>query len=323
MTSAQTDFLKFTLKEFDLSEWKVELAGQAASTRRFFRLSRLKESYILVEWDSADEDWPRFLGIEAEVSSVVPFLPKIYASDPKAGLILEEDLGEVTLKQFCEDSADNIPVIENMYKEVIDTMYAWQRLDTDVSSIITSRAMDKEVFLWESGYFARHCVAEFFKKPALLTPQWEEERVRMAIHAGSLDKTFTHRDFQSENILVHNKKIRFVDFQGARLGPPHYDAASLLYDPYVNLLNDNTFKILFEYYLAKKDNLTKKDEFYICAAQRLMQALGAYGNLSINKGKSRYSQFIPVALQRLSSVFERLPRYPAMAKVVNNLIQDK
>jgi len=321
LTPVQIDFLNSALPDFNISEWKTELAGQAASTRRFCRLSRLQQSYILVEWDSSDEDWPRFLGIESELSFIVQFLPRIYASDPKNGLILEEDLGDVTLKQFCADNANDIPAIEKMYKKVIGALRTWQLLDISASNIITARSMDKEVFLWESGYFAEHCVSGFFHKQNLLTEHWEEERAKMASYAGSLYKTFIHRDFQSENILIHDGKIRFVDFQGARLGPPHYDAASLLFDPYVNQLNDESIDNLLDYYLVKKDNQAEKYDFYLCAAQRLMQALGAYGNLSLNKGKPRYKQFIPLALQRLSKVFEHLPDYPAMANVVKGCIE--
>ncbi|MCL2688664.1 MAG: phosphotransferase [Chitinispirillia bacterium] len=322
LTSAQIDFLSLALPDFNISEWKAELAGQAASARRFFRLSRAAQSYILIEWDSADEDWPRFLGIESELSFLVPFLPCIYASDPRGGFILEEDLGEVTLKQFCADNAGDITVIEKMYRKVTGALRAWQNLDTSASSIITSRSMDKEMFLWESGYFAEHCVSGFFHKENILTADWEEERIKMAAHAGALAKTFIHRDFQSENILIHNDKIRFVDFQGARLGPPHYDAASLFFDPYINQLNDASINNLLDYYLVKKDDQAEKDNFYLCAAQRLMQALGAYGNLSLNKGKPHYKQFIPTALQRLSKVFEHLPDYPVMADVVNECLKE-
>ena len=58
-------------------------------------------------------------------------------------------------------------------------------------------------------------------------------------------------------------------------------------------------------------------DFYLCAAQRLMQALGAYGNLSVNKGKPRYRQFVPVALKRLQGVMKNLPEYAAIARVVS------
>jgi len=321
LTPTQIDFISSALPDFNISDWKTELAGLAASTRRFFRLSRKDQSYILVEWDSSDEDWPRFLGIESELSFIVPFLPRIYANDPKNGLILEEDLGEVTLKQFCIDNAADISAIEKMYRKAIGALRAWQNLDISASDIIPSRSMDKEMFLWESGYFAEHCVVGFFDKKNLLTDQWEEERIKMASHADSLHKTFLHRDFQSENILIHDGKIRFVDFQGARLGPPHYDAASLLFDPYITQLSGESINNLLDYYLVKKDEQTEKDNFYLCAAQRLMQALGAYGNLSLNKGKPRYKQFIPLALQRLSKIFDNLPDYPAMAEAVNGCIE--
>jgi len=43
-----------------------------------------------------------------------------------------------------------------------------------------------------------------------------------------------HRDFQSKNLMIKNEQIFVIDFQGARLGPPSYDLASLLFDPYVN-----------------------------------------------------------------------------------------
>ena len=35
--------------------------------------------------------------------------------------------------------------------------------------------------------------------------------------------------------MLHQHRLWLIDFQGARLGPPQYDLASLLLDPYVNL----------------------------------------------------------------------------------------
>jgi hypothetical protein len=42
--------------------------------------------------------------------------------------------------------------------------------------------------------------------------------------------------------------------------------------------------------------------FYLCAAQRLMQALGAYGNLSRNQGKPQFTKHIPAAIENLRHV---------------------
>ncbi|MFP4013554.1 MAG: aminoglycoside phosphotransferase family protein [Chitinispirillaceae bacterium] len=316
LTPAQIKFLTEYTDDFRLSDWNVELAGQAGSQRRFIRVSRGDRSFILIEWDSRDEDWPRFLTIEAELSTSVPFLPRIYCSDPRHGLILEEDLGSLTLKQFCDENAGNSSVVMDMYRRVIDALFSWQQVDVSESEVISSREMDLDVFIWESAYFARHCVTEYFGQEHCLTEEWEEERSRMALYASGLEKACMHRDFQSENILVYNGEIRFVDYQGARLGPPQYDLASLLYDPYIGILDRRITEELLDYYISKWNCALDVKSYYICSAQRLMQALGAYGNLSLHKGKPWYGEFIPVALKRLDSVFGHLPEYPAMGNVV-------
>jgi aminoglycoside/choline kinase family phosphotransferase len=327
LTPAQTGFLKSSINGFSLPEWNVESAGQAASTRRFFRVSRGEESYILVEWDSKDEDWPRFLEIGSYTSPTINFLPRIFANDPAHGLILEEDLGAVTLKRFCIDNNASSSIqynnrtIEDMYRRVIDALCLWQDLDVSGCPAVTSRAMDEETFLWESDYFALHCVTEFFAQENLLSPNWKKERRQMAARAAAIPRVCIHRDFQSENVMIRGGRIRFVDFQGARLGPPYYDLASLLLDPYITQLSDDAVEKLLDYYLDKRGMTpASKADFYLCAAQRLMQALGAYGNLTLHKGKPRYRQFIPAALTKLSYVSRHLPDYPAMGGVANSCL---
>ena len=205
----------------------------------------------------------------------------------------------------------------NAYRRVLEALCAWQSLDVKTSPAIASRTMDIETFLWETDYFARRCVVDFCGREEALGEAWEKERRALARAAASLPKTFIHRDFQSENILMSNAGIRFVDFQGARLGPPGYDVASLLYDPYVNFLGVEYTAQLFDYYCSLGPRVTtEQHDFDLCAAQRLMQACGAYGNLSIHKGKIRYREFMPIALDRLKSVMKRLPEYPAIKKVV-------
>ena len=59
---------------------------------------------------------------------------------------------------------------------------------------------------------------------------------------------FLYRDFQSRNIMVLPEGFGFIDFQGGRLGPPQYDLASLLIDPYVGLARSyqrETDRLLF------------------------------------------------------------------------------
>jgi aminoglycoside/choline kinase family phosphotransferase len=314
LTPAQRAFIKVYYPDFSGKRWEASLAGQAGSSRTFVRIRQKTgngKSCILVIWDSSDEDWSRFLSIPDELSQHMPLLPALYHADARHGLILEEDLGNETLKGFCDRNPGK-KEIEAAFVKAIDALAVWHQLDVRLSVTISARALDFETFMWETDYFARRCVVDFCGAERLLTKEWEKERKTLAAQAAALPKCFVHRDFQSENIMLVNGMIKFVDFQGARLGPPAYDLASLLYDPYLDVLNDMQIGRLFDCYGTLQNSVViDRHAFDLCAAQRLMQALGAYGNLSIHHGKTRYRQFVPVALERLYRVLHRLPEFPA------------
>jgi aminoglycoside/choline kinase family phosphotransferase len=318
LTPAQRSFITAHVDGFDENGWKVTLAGHAGSQRLFYRIKEPGDggrSFVLVVWDSKDEDWLRFLSIPRELSPHINVLPAILFSDDCHGLILEEDLGDHTLKSAVSDGL-SVDEKEALFRRVVDSLRLWHRLDIKLSLTISSRALDYEVFMWETDYFARRCVVDFCGAERLLTKAWKKERTALAAQAAALPKCFVHRDFQSENIILKGAEVKYVDFQGARLGPPAYDLASLLYDPYLDILDDMLIERLLTYYCTLDQTVSiDAHSFYLCAAQRLMQALGAYGNLSIHQGKTRYRSFVPVALSRLCRVLECLPEYPALSGV--------
>ncbi|MEK7196485.1 MAG: phosphotransferase, partial [Nitrospirota bacterium] len=119
--------------------------------------------------------------------------------------------------------------------------------------------------------------------------------------ADSYPKTIIHRDFQSQNIMIHKGSPGLIDFQGARMGLPAYDIASILWDPYYRLEDDMRERLL-EYYLNRiKNSASPLHPFSIlpCRLQRHMQALGAYGFLSSVIGKKYFLKHIPEGLRLL------------------------
>ncbi|MFP4416979.1 MAG: aminoglycoside phosphotransferase family protein [Chitinivibrionales bacterium] len=323
LTPAQEEFLKESLEEYDPGTWRAERAGQAGSERHFIRVypeQKPEKSFILVVWNSMDPDWDRFLAIVRDLSPYSDALPIVYAADARHGLILEEDLGTVTLKEYCRLHKETED-IEAAYRNVIDQLLKWQALDAGVSETLSSRSTDVELFEWESDYFARHCVVEYFGLEKLLDKRWEAERQRLAAASADLPQVVMHRDFQSENILIHHGRVRFVDFQGARLGPAEYDLASLLYDPYNAGLDDQMVERLFAYYCSRSPHDVSPHTFRLCAMQRLLQALGAFGNLSIHKGKPRYRKFIPVALYRFKAVMGKGEQYDYIDTIVDACLE--
>jgi aminoglycoside/choline kinase family phosphotransferase len=309
LTPAQLDFLKNAIDRFNPDEWQTELAGHAGSSRYFIRLSKEETSYILIVWDCRDEDWDRFISMQKDISAHLSYLPEVYKKDNTHGLILEEDLGNCTLKQYCLDNLNGSQKITDIYKSVLDALCKWQHLNLSVSQAVNARAMDYDTFMWETWYFSKFCVTDFCGCEKLLTKKWEKEREELARRTSLLPRVYIHRDFQSENIMIKNNDVRFVDFQGARLGPAEYDVASLLYDPYITCLSNDQILELLNYYYQTCGRTDGNNVFNMCAAQRLMQALGAYGNLSIHKAKEWYKEFVPVALERLVSILSLMPEF--------------
>lgn len=320
LSPAQFDFLRENLPGFSLDNWRITEAGRAGSQRSFFRVQSTGddgESYVLVIWDGSDPDWSRFVGIHKDLGEHGSVLPTIYAADPDRGLILEEDLGNRTLKQACiEKNAGSGQAME-YYRQVLRALLAWQRIDVLGSTHISGRSMDYGTFMWESEYFSVHCVREYFGIDSLPTDDWHRERVQMAQVASSAQPVAIHRDFQSENILIKNGEIRFVDYQGARLGPAAYDLASLLYDPYIKTLSADNRRELRDYFLARGGNDGGYDVYRTVALQRSMQALGAYANLMLHKGKPWYENYIPTGIRRLHEILDGGSDFPRLRAIVD------
>ncbi|MBF0257552.1 MAG: NTP transferase domain-containing protein [Desulfamplus sp.] len=116
-------------------------------------------------------------------------------------------------------------------------------------------------------------------------------------------ETSLYKYFHSQDVL-DNSNLFFIDFQSSRRGPLQYDLASLLIDPYVNL-EDEIRETLLHDCANEVERLTGKNtvqfikSYRYCALTRNMQMLGAFSHLSMNRGKTFFEQYIPVALENL------------------------
>src|SRR5207248_844592 len=123
----------------------------------------------------------------------------------------------------------------------------------------------------------------------------------IAARLGKLPRVLVHRDFQSQNIIARTGHAYFIDFQGMRPGVAEYDLASLLFDPYVRFSADEREE-LYSYYMERRgllSTLQMREILRLCAMQRLMQALGAYGFLGLVKGNRHFLTHVPAALDSL------------------------
>ena len=102
--------------------------------------------------------------------------------------------------------------------------------------------------------------------------------------------------------MIHNGKLKVIDFQDARMGPCQYDLVSLLKDSYV-VLNDSLRRELLEYYIERmKQNGREviREPFYKIfdwmSLQRNLKAIGTFAYQHKVLGNDRYLQYIEPTL---------------------------
>ncbi len=290
---------------------------KGGSERKFYRVQLGEQSLILVKYSSQREENRHYVRIAEVLDALGVRTPKIFFHDDAEGLIWMEDLGEQDLWSF---RADTWPVRRGYYQSALEEVWrlherGWEGLARFPFTLQIE--FDAALYRWEQRYFFENCLGKYFENlhaPTIVAhvaalPAWGG----IAEKLSAWPRVLVHRDFQSQNVLIHNGAAHLIDFQGLRPGLAHYDLASLLYDPYVQISAEERGELLDFYLgLGRRHDLGKNraefDEIYrLCALQRLMQALGAYGFLGLVKGRAEFLKYVPIALVSLREVTAGLP----------------
>jgi len=313
---------------FDLAEIKIAPINRGGSDRKFYRIRCSPEqTLILVKYNLEREENRHYVQIANFLDAHGIRVPKIYFHDPAEGLIWIEDLGESDLYSYRQESW---LVRRTFYESALDQIATLHALPESVCVEMKEHLPDEfnaALYLWEQNYFFENCLGRYFgidnvKLDALATlPALQESAERLA----GLPRVLVHRDFQSQNIIMRSSLAYLIDFQGMRPGLPEYDLASLLFDPYVDLSSAERAELISYYRERQAENgRTINGEFdgilRLCAMQRLMQALGAYGFLGLVKGHKHFLKHVPAAIRSLRSVVEPIEGLQQLEALLGKLI---
>lgn len=294
-------------------DFEVNALEKGGSDRKFYRIRAGAHSMIVVKYSGHKEENRHYVDIARFLSVSGVQVPKIYFHDSDEGLIWMSDLGEEDLWHWRNRPWEIRRLLYEASLLEVSKMHTAATRRIEGSELKLEREFNEQLYLWEQGYFFEHCLRDHFKLDEAAVRRYANLPAlqEMAASLAMLPRTLVHRDFQSQNILIQDGSAWLIDFQGMRPGLPHYDVASLLYDPYVSLA-DSEREQLLEYYkrIARRagmDIASNFDEiFHQCALQRLMQALGAYGFLGLQKGRADFLSHIPAARKSLREVAARL-----------------
>jgi aminoglycoside/choline kinase family phosphotransferase len=297
----------------DVDHIKIRPIEKGGSDRKFYRIhcggDPATARLILVKYNLEREENRHYVQIAQFLDRQGIRVPKVYFHDPAEGLIWIEDLGE---RDLCSYQHESWLVRRAFYESALDQILKLHSLPESVCAEMKEHLpaeFNAALYRWEQKYFFQNCLGRYFsvseskRKKLAALPGLRE----IAKHLASLPRVLVHRDFQSQNIIIRNGQAHLIDFQGMRPGLAEYDLASLLYDPYVKLSDAERAELIVYYRHRQLENGSTIDgdfdfKLRLCAMQRLMQALGAYGFLGLVKGHKHFLQSIPNALSSLRTV---------------------
>ena len=327
----RTDLLvRRTRKHFprlDVAQIKIAPIQKGGSDRKFYRIRCSPEqALILVKYNLEREENRHYVTIANFLTEHGIRVPDIYFHDASEGLIWLEDLGERDLYSYRGESW---LVRSAFYESALDQIAALHAVPESVCIEMKQHLpaeFNSELYLWEQNYFFENCLGRLFKIDKVKLAQLSSlpSLLEIADRLASFRRVLVHRDFQSQNIIIRSGQAHLIDFQGMRPGLAEYDLASLLYDPYV-ALQESERSELTDYYRGRQleNGLPMDGDFdlklRLCAMQRLMQALGAYGFLGLVRGHKHFLKHVSPALQSLHRTVAEIYGLAELEKMLRQL----
>ena len=303
-------------------QWKS--ASADASFRRYFRVSKGNQTYILMDAPPKKESIVLFLEVANRMMEAEVKAPKIYAFDIKLGIILMDDFGPMTYldvinkdnaAKLYSDAASSLIKIQKMIATKKIQHYDEKKLYKEMSLFVDWYLIKlKNISLTKTDLSILDKFFKFIAKKVSLQPQ-----------------VFVHRDFHSRNLMFLSDTEQnpgILDFQDALVGPITYDLVSLLKDAYIEWDEEFIIDQSVRYWQkARKENLPIQndfsqfyEDFELMGVQRHLKILGIFSRLSIRDKKNQYLDDIPLVEKYLWNTISRYKEFFPLRNLLNKLI---
>jgi len=309
-------------REGETGSFEIEKGG---SGRRFFRITRGGRSIVVMLYALDRPENGDFAPITDFLTAHAVPVPRIEARDDARRILWIEDLGENDLwtLRYQDWRSVRRPFYEAALRAVnkIHCLTEAHILEQNANSLPHFQdPFDEQLYRWEQDYFFDRFASRFSaaSPDEIRAVRESAEMAQLIDGLVALPRTLVHRDFQSQNVMLPNGEPRLIDYQGMRFGLPEYDLGSLIFDPYVPFTEGERNELAAFYHsLTDGDDFaTFENRLLRCSAQRLMQALGAYGFLGVDKGQKTFLKHIPTALETLRWIAIERDILPGLAPVL-------
>jgi len=306
---------------------RVERLPGGAGNRTYWRVCGLTGSSAVVmelpadpvksEEASKDHAPPElpFVNVHRYLERIGVRVPRLLLDAARDGFLVIEDLTDRTLEQALKEGADR----RALYSEAIDRLArlrAHAERNPDPSCFAWTRAFDYDLYHWEFEHFIEYGLLARGVKPS----EGELETLRRQFaricrELADAPRSFTHRDYQSRNIMVlQDGEQVVIDFQDALQGPRQYDLVALLRDSYVELdrplIDDMLARYLKAFEAEGGPPLDAKDFvafFDLLTVQRKLKDAGRFVFIDRVKKNPSFLVHIPSSLRYVRDALKRRP----------------
>ncbi|HIZ84917.1 MAG TPA: phosphotransferase [Candidatus Coprenecus stercoravium] len=315
----------------DVREYGILPLPSSGGDRRYYRIRWSKGSCIAAYGTDIKEN-SAFLYMADHFHNAGLPVPEIFAVSRDRLCYLQEDLGDTTLFNAVSSGRDKGIYSDgeiSLLRRAVEALPSFQFKGAegmDFSMCAPVSRFDRTSVMFDLNYF-KYC----FLKPSGLEfdeTALENDFDRMC---GKLlaccGDTFMYRDFQSRNIMVlPDGSLRFIDFQGGRKGPVHYDLVSFIwqararYSPELkNELTEAYLDALSEYTDIDREKFNAELRHF--ALFRTLQTLGAYGFRGMYERRPHFIESIPYAMDNIAGLLsEPFDEYPCLSDVLLRLV---
>lgn len=322
------DIQRFIAKEIGARDFEVHQLAGDASSRKYYRVVFDNQSRVLMYWEPFDDpdNYP-FLNVLNHFSKVDVRVPKVEAFSSELGVVLLEDLGDLTLeRKFWENQNQQLamPFYEQAVDEIIKIHYLASKPVRPLS-VCQTTMFDTAKFMWEMNYAREH----FLEKVGGIKLNDKEQKELQGEFLNICDlldrqpKFVCHRDYHSRNLMLKLGRIYVIDFQDARTGPIQYDLVSLVHDSYVNLSPESVSHIKNDYIEKAKNSGPQgciredfEEIFRLQTIQRCFKACGSFTSFYNMRNDTRYLKYIKHTAALVLSTLRDDGRFKLMTRLI-------
>ncbi len=305
----------------------VQLKGDA-SNRSYLRVGRWPDSQVVMVMPAGSQrseeaskggppDELPFMNVHRYLEGLGVRVPRILRYDPGAAMMVLEDLGDLTFERALDGASR-----EALYGRAIDLlarMRAAAEARPDPRCLAFTRAFDEELYTWELHHFREYGLEAWSGKVPSDAERTQLERAFTGIahRLAAAPRGFTHRDYQSRNLMMTHGDLVVIDFQDALQGPWQYDLVALLRDSYVELepaLVDEMIDRWLAAYTRASGRAPGRREFRrffdLLTVQRKLKDAARFEFIHRAKKNPRFLPSIPASLHYARAAMERLSDDP-------------